>query len=104
MMRCDLSGRVAFVTGAAGAIGSAIAKRLADNGASVVVADVNLAGAEQVAAKLPNSMAQLCDIRSEASIDAAVEATTARYGRLDILVNNAGVNTFANRVTIDNFP
>jgi len=103
-MRCDLSGRVAFVTGAAGAIGSAIAKRLAENGASVVVADVNLAGAEQVAAKLPGAMAQLCDIRSEASIDAAVEATTARYGRLDLLVNNAGVNTFANRVTIDSFP
>lgn len=103
-MRCDLGGRVAFVTGAAGAIGSAIARRLADNGARVVVADINLAGAESIAAELPGAMAQMVDIRNEGSIDAAIEATTARHGRLDILVNNAGVNTFAHRVNIDSFP
>jgi NAD(P)-dependent dehydrogenase (short-subunit alcohol dehydrogenase family) len=103
-MRCDLGGKIAFVTGAAGAIGSAIARRLADNGAAVVVADINLPGAEAVASELPNAMACVVDIRSEASIDAAVNATLERYGRLDILVNNAGVNTFANRVNIDTFP
>ena len=103
-MRCDLGGRVAFVTGAAGAIGSAIAKRLAASGASVVVADVNLAGAEAVAAGLPDAMACSVDIRREAEIDAAVKATVQRYGRLDILVNNAGVNTMAHRVNIDAFP
>lgn len=103
-MRCDLSGKTAFITGAAGAIGSAIAKRLADNGASVVVADINRAGAETIAAALPNAMACAVDIRDPATIDAAIEATLERYGRLDILINNAGVNTLAHRVNIDSFP
>ncbi|MEO8882979.1 MAG: SDR family NAD(P)-dependent oxidoreductase [Devosia sp.] len=95
---------MAFVTGAAGAIGSAIAKRLSENGASVVVADINAAGAEAVAASLDGAMAVTVDIRSEASIEAAVQSTVQRYGRLDILVNNAGVNTLAHRVNIDTFP
>jgi 3-oxoacyl-[acyl-carrier protein] reductase len=103
-MRCSLSGKIALVTGAAGAIGSSIAKRLSANGAAVVVADIELAGAERVAAGLDVAMACALDIRNAASAQAAVEATIKRYGRLDILVNNAGVNTLAHRVTIDEFP
>ena len=103
-MRCDLEGKVAFVTGAAGAIGSAIVRRLSENGASIVVADINVAGAEAVAAKLSDAMPCAVDIRSEASIEAAVEMTLKRYGRIDILINNAGVNTLAHRVNIDSFP
>jgi len=103
-MRCDLSDRVALVTGAAGAIGSAIAKRLSDNGAAVVVADIDKEGAERVAAGLRNAMACALDIRDGQSVDAAIARVCDRYGRLDILVNNAGVNTLAHRVTIDEFP
>jgi 3-oxoacyl-[acyl-carrier protein] reductase/2-deoxy-D-gluconate 3-dehydrogenase len=103
-VQCDLSGKVAFVTGAAGAIGSAIAQRLAANGARVVIADIDAAGARAMAAQLPDALALEVDIRDPASVEAGVAATMARYGRLDILVNNAGVNTFANRVTIDAFP
>lgn len=103
-MRCDLDGRVAFVTGAAGAIGSAIARKFADNGAVVVIADINLEGAQALAETLPNALAVRVDIRDPASTEAAVKATTDRFGRLDILVNNAGVNTFKDRVTIDQFP
>ncbi|RUU56674.1 SDR family NAD(P)-dependent oxidoreductase [Mesorhizobium sp. M2C.T.Ca.TU.002.02.1.1] len=103
-MRCDLSDRVALVTGAAGAIGSAIAKRLSDNGAAVVVADIDMAGAERVAAGLRNAMACGLDIRDGQSVDAAIARVLERHGRLDILVNNAGVNTLAHRVTIDEFP
>ncbi|MBZ9987021.1 SDR family oxidoreductase [Mesorhizobium sp. BH1-1-5] len=103
-MRCNLSDRVALVTGAAGAIGSAIAKRLSDNGAAVVVADIDMAGAERVAAGLGNAMACALDIRDGQSVDAAIARVCERYGRLDILVNNAGVNTLAHRVTIDEFP
>jgi len=103
-MQCDLSGHVAFVTGAAGAIGRSIVRRLADNGASVVVADINGEGAAAVAASLPDAMAATVDIRDETAIARAVERTVERFGRLDILVNNAGVNTLAHRVEIDAFP
>ncbi|MDQ0473972.1 SDR family NAD(P)-dependent oxidoreductase [Labrys wisconsinensis] len=103
-MQCDLDGQVALVTGAANGIGSAIARRLADNGAAVTIADIDMANAERMAASLPRALACRVDIRDEAAIDGAVAATLARFGRLDILVNNAGVNTFAHRVDIDSFP
>lgn len=103
-MRCDLKGKVALVTGAAGAIGSVIARRLSENGASVVVADIDLSGAERVAAELDGASAAGVDIRDGASVEKAIGAIEARHGRLDILINNAGVNTLAHRVTIDDFP
>jgi len=103
-MRVDLGGRVALVTGAAGTIGRAIAQRLSDNGARVVIADINRAGAEAFAMELPDAMAATVDITSEDSTEAGVADTIARYGRLDILVNNAGVNSFVHRVTLDAFP
>ena len=103
-MRCNISDKVALVTGAAGAIGSAIARRLSENGASVLVADIDIAGAERVAAGLKNATAFALDIRDVQSADAAITAVKKRYGQLDILVNNAGVNTLAHRVTIDEFP
>jgi 3-oxoacyl-[acyl-carrier protein] reductase len=103
-MRCDLGDKIALVTGGAGAIGSSIARRLSDNGASVIVADIDCEGAERVAASLNNAMACAVDIRTAASVDNAIATIIERYGRLDILVNNAGVNTLAHRVTIDEFP
>ncbi|MDE1996113.1 MAG: SDR family oxidoreductase [Rhizobiaceae bacterium] len=103
-MQTDLGGKVAFVTGGAGAIGSAIVKRLSQNGACVVIADINIDGAKTLASTLPDAMAVEVDIRSEAAIRAAIDATMDRYRRLDILVNNAGVNTLAYRVNIDSFP
>ncbi|WEK49375.1 MAG: glucose 1-dehydrogenase [Candidatus Kaistia colombiensis] len=103
-MRSDLTGKVAFVTGAAGGIGRGIVSRLAANGASIVVADINEEGAREVAASLPDALAVSVDIRDPESIDRAVAATVAAYGRLDILVNNAGVNTHAHRVDVDAFP
>jgi len=103
-MRSDLTGQVAFVTGAAGGIGRGIVSRLAANGASIVVADINEQGARDVAANLPDALAVAVDIRDPNSIDRAVSETMAAYGRLDILVNNAGVNTLAHRVDVDAFP
>lgn len=103
-MRCDLGGKVAIVTGAAGTIGRAIADRLAKNGASVVIADIDTDGAKALSAELPGSMPCRIDISSQDSTEAGVAEVMDRYGRVDILINNAGVNTHKHRVNIDQFP
>jgi NAD(P)-dependent dehydrogenase (short-subunit alcohol dehydrogenase family) len=103
-MQVELNGRVALVTGAAGAIGRAIARRLSDNGAKVVIADINREGAEAYAATLPDAMPVVIDISSRDSAEAGVAESLARFGRIDILVNNAGVNSFVHRVNVDKFP
>jgi NAD(P)-dependent dehydrogenase (short-subunit alcohol dehydrogenase family) len=88
----SLAGRTAIVTGAAAGIGEAIAIRLADAGATVAVADVNLSGAQRVAAALPNgSFAIEADVADGASVARAVEQVLQQTGRIDILVNNAGI-------------
>ena len=97
-MKCDLKGQVAIVTGAAGAIGQAIAARLSDNGATVVVADIDAEGAESVASRLQNAVAATSDITDLSSLASTVEETTGRFGSIDILVNNAGINSTDHRV------
>jgi NAD(P)-dependent dehydrogenase (short-subunit alcohol dehydrogenase family) len=103
-MDIDLSGRVAFVTGAAGFIGRATVHRLAACGAAVAVVDIDGEGARRVAAELPRAIALTLDIRDEAALEQAVAATVKEFGRLDILVNNAGVNSLKDRVDIDRYP
>ncbi len=102
-MKCNLGGRVAIVTGAAGAIGQSIALRLAENGAAVVVADIDYEGAQTVAAQLPGALATATDITDRASVEATVKQSIERLGRIDILVNNAGRNSIGHRVSIDRF-
>jgi len=96
--------KVAIITGSGANIGEACAKMLAAEGAKVVVADINLAGAERVAAEIVaaggTAMAVAVDLGSEASISAMVEATIARFGRIDVLHNNAA-NTSAGQMVKD---
>jgi NAD(P)-dependent dehydrogenase (short-subunit alcohol dehydrogenase family) len=88
----SLAGRTAIVTGAATGIGEAIATRLAEAGATVAVVDLNLPGAQQVAAALPNaSFAIEADVAVAASVSRAVDQVLRKTGRIDILVNNAGI-------------
>jgi NAD(P)-dependent dehydrogenase (short-subunit alcohol dehydrogenase family) len=84
-----MSARIALVTGAAHGIGAAIAARLALEGCSVLVADINQAAAAQTA-KAINAEPLLLDVSSEPAWDAAIAAVLARHNRLDVLVNNAG--------------
>jgi NAD(P)-dependent dehydrogenase (short-subunit alcohol dehydrogenase family) len=87
-----LQDQIAIVTGAATGIGEAIARRLADAGARIAVLDVNLEGAERVAASLPNrSFAVEADVSQDSAVRQAVQSVIERAGRIDILVNNAGI-------------
>ena len=79
------------MTGAGQGLGEAIARRLAQEGCNVVVADMNGANAEQVAASLPQAMPFTVDVTEEAQVAALVRATVARFGALDIMVPNAGI-------------
>jgi dihydroanticapsin dehydrogenase len=91
-----VQGRVAIVTGAASGIGEASAIRLAEEGATVICADLNGSGAEATALKIiadgGRAMAIEIDISDSAQCDAAVSKAVDSYGSIDILVNNAGVN------------
>lgn len=86
---------VAFVTGGASGIGKALCVEIARRGGKVVVADVDLANAEKVAAVLreagSDAFAVRCDVTQRASIDAARDAATAQFGKINLLCNNAGV-------------
>jgi dihydroanticapsin dehydrogenase len=91
-----VAGRVAIVTGAASGIGEASAIRLAEEGASVICADLNGQGAADVAAAIVASggtaIAYTIDISDSSQCDAIVAKAVDTYGAIDILVNNAGVN------------
>jgi NAD(P)-dependent dehydrogenase (short-subunit alcohol dehydrogenase family) len=90
------SGRVAIVTGAAGGIGSAIARRLAAEGAHVIVTDRELPGCEAVVeairAEGGQAEALAADIGRKDGCVSLVERVLARHGRVHLLVNNAGIN------------
>lgn len=81
---------VAIVTGGAGAFGTAIARRLAAAGQHVVIADLNLERAQQVATELGSASAVHLDLGDADSVTRATETVLATHGRIDTLVNNAG--------------
>jgi NAD(P)-dependent dehydrogenase (short-subunit alcohol dehydrogenase family) len=93
----DLSGRVALVVGGGSGIGRATARLLAERGASVVAADVDVEGAKATVDGLSSALAVEADVTSPSAVSAMVAAMVDRFGRLDIAVNSAGISgTFAN--------
>ena len=103
-MKCELTGQVSLVTGAARGIGQAIADRLAANGSRVIYTDLDPAATEAAAARSAGARGLRMDVTRPDEIEAVIGGVVAEFGRLDILVNNAGVNTLAHRVPIDQFP
>ncbi len=112
----DLKGKVAVVTGAGrhGGICEAVAKRLVEEGAKVVLTDIGAPkgerfGAEHIgtAAELQSIVDQIsadggeaeaavCDVRDEEQVRGAIQTAVDRYGRIDVMVNNAGVGYIMN--------
>lgn len=87
----DLKGRRAVVTGGAQGIGFAIASRLAEAGARVLIAGKDAAAAEAAAAKLSDAVSAGADVSDEAQVAAMVGVAVETLGGIDILVNNAGI-------------
>ncbi len=85
----DLAGKHVVITGAAGGIGSAIARRVFAAGAQVVASDVQ--GADSVTAELPGSVSVAADLRSEAGTNALIDAAENVFGPIDVYFANAGV-------------
>jgi NAD(P)-dependent dehydrogenase (short-subunit alcohol dehydrogenase family) len=91
--------KVAIVTGAASGIGLATAKRLAAEGARIVIADLDEAGARSAVGAItevgaPAALASICDVSKEEQVKATVRAALETFGRLDVVVNNAGLMIF----------
>lgn len=100
----DLTGKVAVVTGSGSkrGIGREIAMSLSKQGASIVIADMNQEGIDEVVAEIRsaggNAMGAILNVTDEVSVNALVEKTLETFGSLDILVNNAGISQ---KVTVE---
>ncbi len=92
-----LKGKVAVITGGASGFGEVMARRFVAEGAKVMVADMNAAGAKAVADSIGDAVRSIgADVTKAAEADAMIAATVDAFGGLDILVNNAGAPQFVN--------
>ncbi|HBF52438.1 MAG TPA: short chain dehydrogenase, partial [Afipia sp.] len=95
-----LKDKVALVTGGASGFGAAIARHFVDEGAKVVIVDLNGEGAARVAANTGGAVSLAGDVSKRDDIDRAVATAVETFGRLDIVVNNAGWS-FRNKPIMD---
>lgn len=102
----ELDGKIALITGAASGIGRAIAERFAEEGAHVIVTDVDVRLAEELAGVITSksgfrrAIAAQLDVASEEEVDRAFAETVSAYGGVDIVVSNAGISSFGSLDTL----
>ena len=98
-MNMSMQDKVAVVTGAASGIGKQIAKVYFDNGAKVVIADLNIDAAQATAREFDASGARTfavaMDVTNEQQVDAGIAAVADKFGGVDVLVSNAGIQIVA---------
>ena len=91
-----LDGKTALITGAASGIGKSIARRFHDEGAQIVIVDIDMNAAQtfrkQLQANRGEAIAIACDVTDKDQVNTAIDKTIDNFGKLDILVNNAGVS------------
>ena len=96
----NVKDKVSLITGAASGLGKGIAIKFAENGSHVVIADLDLTVAQATADELTkefgvSTLAVQMDVTSEEQVQAGVDATIAKFGRIDVLVSNAGIQIIA---------
>ena len=91
-----VEGKVALITGGASGLGAADARRLASEGAKIVITDVQTGLGRETAEAIPDALFLEHDVRDEAQWRDVVARTLAHFGKLDVLVNNAGLVRFGN--------
>ena len=99
-------GKCVIVTGAASGFGTAIARKFAGEGASVVVADLDEAGAKAVSGELPGSIPFTIDVADEAQNEAMVQAAVDAFGKIDVMCCNAGIphrGSYMTRMAVEDF-
>ena len=97
----QIKDKIAIVTGASGGIGLAVAKRLAQEGAKVVLAARSADKLKQLEREIPGSFAVPTDMRKQEDIHQLVQQTEQKFGRIDILINNAGQGLLSPVESID---
>lgn len=98
--------KVLFVTGGASGLGAATARRFADEGAKVAIADINEEAGREYAGSLPDAVALAVDTADPASVARAIQSAVAHYGQIDVIFNNAGIEgeqAGLHEMTVDNW-
>lgn len=96
-----MEGKTVFITGSARGIGLSIAQAFAEQGANVVISDINEQRLAEVVAQNPHLTAYTCDVTDEQAISEAIAFTVSKFNSIDILINNAG---FQHVSYIEDFP
>ena len=85
-------GKVVYVTGGASGLGEAAVRRFAEEGARLVIADIDEKRAKKVAGSLADALAVRVDTSDAESVERSIDAAVERYGRIDVIFNNAGIS------------